>query len=138
MPLNICSSHGKYKKTLIYKIKLQNEPNQPQPDQEAKVPSKNIFRKSRKYIILFYSCTVLPSSRLESYIKDSVAGSDPPFKYPTIKDVFMYFLYFYSVLKNCKTSKQTIGTVKYKAKLQSSTALPKTLSPRMVTSSPGH
>lgn len=55
MALNICSSHDKYKKNLIYKIKLQNEPNQPQLDQEAKVPSRNIFRKSKKYIILFYS-----------------------------------------------------------------------------------
>ena len=78
-----------------------------------KYPQK-IFSGRAENILSYLThleCTVLPSSRLESYIKDSVAGSDPPFKHPTIKDVFMYFLYFYSVLKNCKTSKQTIGTV---------------------------
>lgn len=69
MALNICSSHDKYKKTLIYKIKLQNEPNKPQLDQEAKITLKNIFRKNKKYIILFYSsrmyCFTLKQIRIK-------------------------------------------------------------------------
>lgn len=88
----ICSSHDKYKKTLIYRIKLQNEPNKPQLDQEAKYP-QNIFSERTKNILSYFThleCIVLPSSsRLESNIKDSIAGSDPPLKHPTIKDVFL-------------------------------------------------
>lgn len=44
----------------------------------------------------------LSSNRLESYIKDSVAGSDPYLKHPTGQ----MFMYVYFVLKNYKTRKQ--------------------------------